>query len=227
MVKVHRVEWFCSVEVGLVGVHVMLEFNSIFGSHKLGVLMIFFKEVVDWRLVEFSNETKGSSSNSSSSLLGETTSVVTEIIGVVFQTFSSELVKSLLSVTSSLGGSSDVTGSITLGESVSLIKLSLGDIVPEIGVLLTDKVVVSSVLVNGENSISFLDVSELLAIRSAAASNIRMVHLNSGSVSVLNLFRSSSVLNSQDLIVAFLSRHVLGHGSKETNVVHGDWLPGK
>ena len=75
--------------------------------------------------MEFSNETKGSSSNSSSSLLGETTSVVTEIIGVVFQTFSSELVKSLLSVTSSLGGSSDVTGGITLGESVSLIKLRL------------------------------------------------------------------------------------------------------
>lgn len=172
--------------------------------------------------MEFSNETKSSSSNSSSSLLGETTSVVTEIIGVVFQTFSSEFIESLLGVTSSLGGSSDVTGGITLSEIVSLIKLSFGDIVPEIGVLLTDKVVVSSVLVNGENSISFLDVSKLFAIGSAAASNIRMVHLNSDSVSVLNLFRSSSVLNSQDLIVAFLSRHVLGHGSKETNVVYGD-----
>ena len=47
MVKVHRVEWFCSIEVGLVGVHVMLEFNSIFRSHKFSVLMIFLKEVMD------------------------------------------------------------------------------------------------------------------------------------------------------------------------------------
>jgi hypothetical protein len=46
-----------------------------------------------------------------------------------------------------------------------------------------------------------------------------MVHLDSRSVSILNLFRSSSVLNSQYLIVAVLSRHVLGHSSKVASTV--------
>jgi len=146
--------------------------------------------------VEFSCESECSASNSSSSLLRETTSIVTEIIGVVLQTFSSELSESLFSVTSSLGRSSDVTSSITFGEVVSLIVFSLGDIVPQIGVLLAQKVVVSSVLVNGENSIGFLDISELLTVRRAATSNIRMIHFDANSISFFNLFGSSGHLNS-------------------------------
>jgi hypothetical protein len=102
---------------------------------------------------------------------------------------------------------------------MGLIKLSLGDVVKEVRVLSAHDVVISSVLVNGENSIGFLDMSEFLSIGSAASSNIRMVHLDSRSVSFLNLFRSSSVLNSQYLIVAVLSRHVLGHSSKVASTV--------
>lgn len=170
--------------------------------------------------MEFSSESERSSSNSSSSLLGETTSVVTEIISIILQTFSSELSESLFSVTSSLGSSSNVTRSITLVEVVSLIEFSLRDIVPLVGVLLADKVVVSSVLVDGENSIGFLDISEHFAVGRAAASNIRMIHLDGNSIGFLNLFGSGGVLNSKDLIVALLSRHVLSHGSEGTNVVH-------
>lgn len=102
---------------------------------------------------------------------------------------------------------------------MGLIKLSLRDVVKEVRVLSAHDVVVGSVLVDGENSIGFLDKSEFLSIGSATSSNIRMVHLDSRSVSFLNLFRSSSGLNVQYLIMAVLSRHVLGHSSKVASTV--------
>ena len=79
---------------------------------------------------------KGSSSNSSSTLLRKTSHVVTEIISIVLLALSLELSKSLFSVASgSRGNSGDVTSSIALSEVVNLIELSLRDIVPEIRVL--------------------------------------------------------------------------------------------
>jgi len=180
----------------------MLEFNSILRGDKLGILMIFLKEVMDGRLMELSNESQGRASKSSSSLLGEPSHVVTEVVGVVFQTLLFELSHSLFSVASSLGSSCDITSRVTLAETVCLVELSLRDVVEHVGVLLAEEVVISSVLVDRENSVSFLDISELFTIGCAAASNIRMVHLNGNSVGLLNLLRSSSVLNSQHLIVA-------------------------
>lgn len=164
--------------------------------------MIFFKEVVDGRLVELSDESQGRASKSSSSLLGEPSHVVAEVVGVVFQTLLFELGHPLFSVASSLGSSRDISSRVTLAETVCLVKLSFGDIVEHVGVLLAEEVVISSVLVDRENSVSFLHISKLLTIGSAAASNIRMVHFDGNSVGLLNLLRSSSVLNSQHLIVA-------------------------
>jgi len=87
----------------------MLEFNSVFGGHQLGILMVFFEEVMDRRLMEFSSESESSSSNCTSTLLGETTHVVTEIISIVLSAFGLELSESFFGVTSSFRSSSDVT----------------------------------------------------------------------------------------------------------------------
>lgn len=87
----------------------MLEFNSVFRGHQLGILMVFFEEVMDRRLVEFSSESESSSSDSTSTLLGETTHVVTEIISIVLSAFSLELSESFFGVTSSFRSSSNVT----------------------------------------------------------------------------------------------------------------------
>jgi len=87
----------------------MLEFNSVFGGHQPGILMVFFEEVMDRRLMEFSSESESSSSNCTSTLLGETTHVVTEIISIVLSAFGLELSESFFGVTSSFRSSSDVT----------------------------------------------------------------------------------------------------------------------
>lgn len=148
-IKVHRVERLRSVEVRFIRVHVMLKFNSVFRGNKFGILMIFLKEIMYRRLMEFSSESKSSSSNSTSALLRKTTSVETEIVSVVLFTLRLEFSQTFFGITSCFRlCSSDITSSVTLSEVVLLVEFSFRNIIEGIRVLSSHEVIVSSVLVD-------------------------------------------------------------------------------
>lgn len=82
-VVVHRVSRARSLKIVLVWSHIVLEFNSILWSNHRWVLMVIVQMVVHVRLVEFTDGTKGGSSNWAAAFLGQTTLVVAEVVNVV------------------------------------------------------------------------------------------------------------------------------------------------
>lgn len=84
-VIVHRMSGFGHLEVDLVSIHVRLKFDSVFTCNERGFLVVVFEMVMHTRLVEVAWSTESGASDCTFSSLGKTTSVVAEIIHVVFK----------------------------------------------------------------------------------------------------------------------------------------------
>ena len=96
--------WLVPVEIVLIRTHVGLKLDSIFWGHELRVLMIVLEVVVNVRLMEMTSRSQCRTSNSSTSLLRETTLVVAEVVDIVLVSLLLELLKTGCGIASSSWG---------------------------------------------------------------------------------------------------------------------------
>ena len=141
--------------------------------------MVVVQEVMHCGLMELTRATHCSTSDGTTTFLGNTTAVEAQVVCIVHLALSLELCKSLLSVaTSSRGSSRYVSRSITSRWVVALIKLSLRNLTERVRIFAAQKVVICSRLHDREHSVSLLDLSELLGIGGSATNDIWVMPLN-------------------------------------------------
>lgn len=155
--------------------------------------MVVLKEIVDRGLMEISSGSNSGASDRSATLLGETSLVVTEVVGIVFRTLGFKFSEALFGVGAGGGGRpGNVSRGVSQVGAVGGVKLGLVNNSEVIGVLLAVQIVVNTRFGNGEDAVGLHYVSEKLRVRAFSAGNIGMVSLDHVPVCVFDLLRSGS-----------------------------------
>jgi len=142
-IVVHRVGRPRDIEAALfVTEHVSLEFNCVFRVDNFGIWVVEIDHVVDLRLMEFTWIAHSGASEGTSTLLGDTTTVVTQVIHIVLLSLLFQLSEASLCVaTLARGRSCHITSLVTRTNIVALVELILSQGLELLRVLLSQEIV--------------------------------------------------------------------------------------
>lgn len=170
--------------------------------------MVEVEIVVEVGLVELSWDTHRWASDRSAAFLGDTTAVETDVVDIVLSSLRFKLSQALFSIAAlSRCCSWNITRSVTSAHIVVLVEFTLSHFAEGIRILFAKEIVIGTRLHDREHCICFLHIPKLLGAWSGSTDDVGMELLGLLPVGIFDLFWGGVAINTQDSVVALLSRH--------------------
>lgn len=198
-----------SCEVNLVSSHPSFELNCIFRGHSGWVLMVILSEVMSLRRVEITRESHAVASSLTTIFLWQSTFIVSKMICIKLFSIFLQFVESFLCIAASLRFSyRHLARFVSQIASEHHFFVMLWHTSVELWVLLPWQIVSDSWLSDWKHCISFSNISEfilvwLVGIFCGYCSHIWVIFLGQSPISLLDLLRSCSCVQTKDGIVIF------------------------